>query len=186
MSGKRLALFDLDGTLVNTEEINFKAYKTALALSGIKLDKETFLSWHGKRWDEFLPGIMGTSDMDAVQTIHKKKLGFYKTFIESGELNERLVDMLDAMKCTFRIALVTSASRMNALEILDFHELTDSFERIITGDDVARPKPDPEGFLKAMKYFECGPEDTVIFEDAPTGVEAAKATGAMVHQVIWG
>lgn len=185
MSQKRLALFDLDGTLVNTEEINFKAYKTALALSGIKLDQETFQSWHGKRWDEFLPEVMGTQDMDAVQAVHKKKLGFYKTFIESGDLNDRLIDMLYAMKETFHIALVTSASRMNCMEILDFHELTDSFERIITGDDVARPKPDPEGFLKAMKYFDCGPEDTVIFEDSETGVQAAQATGAMVHKVMW-
>ena len=185
MSTKRLAIFDLDGTLVVTDAINFKAYKTALALSGVMLDRSVFDSWQGRRWDQFLPEILQTDDMAKVKDVHIKKLGFYKTFVEDGIMNDILVDMIHGMKESFHVAIVTSASRINCMEILDHLKITELFDRVLTGDDVARPKPDPEGFLKMMSYFECGPENTIIFEDSPTGVKAAQATGAQVHVVFW-
>ena len=57
------------------------------------------------------------------------------------------------------------------------------FEFIVDGDDVKHPKPDPEGYLQAMRRLGVGPEDVVIIEDSVPGTDAASATGAVVLAV---
>ena len=57
------------------------------------------------------------------------------------------------------------------------------FGVFITGEDVVRSKPDPEGYLKAMAHFGVTPAETMIFEDSGPGLEAARASGATVYKV---
>jgi HAD superfamily hydrolase (TIGR01509 family) len=120
-----------------------------------------------------------------LEALHKSKLGFFHTFIEDAVLNERLVAMLRGMKETCSVAMVTSCSRKNCDELLEHFKLDDLFEKVIAGDDVARQKPDPEGYTAMMKHFEVTPEDTVIYEDSKHGIAAAQASGAQVHIVQW-
>jgi beta-phosphoglucomutase len=55
---------------------------------------------------------------------------------------------------------------------------------ILTQKDVLKPKPDPEGFKKVMRYFGVEPNDTIVFEDADVGFEAAKRAGSVCFAVI--
>ena len=182
---KLLAISDLDGTLVDTFDINFKAYKTALNLHGYTIDIPTFRSWYGVRWDVFLPNITNSQDKDKIAAIYHSKLGFYRTFMEDACINHALVSMLKTMASEFHIALCTGASRKNTMDILNYTGLINVFETIISGDDVLKPKPDPEGYIKIIKHYNISPTDTVIFEDSNIGVQAAKASGAQVHIVRW-
>ena len=69
------------------------------------------------------------------------------------------------------------------MEIIEYTKKDKLFDYIITGDDIKNSKPDPEGFNKAIEYFEANPSDVVIFEDSDVGVEAARKTGATVYIV---
>ena len=57
------------------------------------------------------------------------------------------------------------------------------FDLILTGEDVTKSKPDPEGYLKAMEHFGVTPAETMIFEDSALGLAAAQASGATVFKV---
>ncbi len=61
--------------------------------------------------------------------------------------------------------------------------LTASFDLVLAAEDVAAKKPDPEGFLLAMKKFNAAPEVTIVFEDSDAGIRAAEAAGAEVFVV---
>lgn len=83
----------------------------------------------------------------------------------------------------YNIALVTTASKKNSEEILNFFNKKNLFELIISAEDVKNKKPDPEGFVKAMNYFNIDPKDTIIFEDSNVGIEAAIKSGANIFKV---
>ena len=91
--------------------------------------------------------------------------------------------MLEVMKNFYHIALVTTASEKNTKEILNFFNKKELFELIISAEDVKNKKPDPEGFIKAMDYFNVIPENTIIFEDSNVGIEAAIKSGANIFKI---
>ena len=84
------------------------------------------------------------------------------------------------MKETYNIAIVTTASKKNTYDILKYYDKLELFDLILTSDDIEKSKPDPEGYLKAISYFNATPENTIIFEDSEVGIEAAKKTGSSV------
>ena len=77
----------------------------------------------------------------------------------------------------------STASKENTNDILQKFAIEDLFDLILTHDDIAKSKPDPEGFLKAMEAFDSKPEECIIFEDSEVGIEAADKTGATVFIV---
>lgn len=178
----KLAIFDLDGTLFDTDEVNFSAYKEAAEAFGAKLDRDFFVKeCSGRRYKEFLPLILGSAEH--VEEAHAIKKDAYSRNLDKARVNNALIDYINNSKKDHHIAIVTTASAKNVHEILDYFKLEDLFELIITQEDIANPKPDPEGFLKAMEYFGIQASNTVIFEDSEVGIEAAIRSGASVMAV---
>lgn len=178
----KLALFDLDGTLFNTDEVNFRAYEKAFNSVGVELDKNYFIKeCSGRHYKEFVPKILGNSDK--LEEVHDRKKSYYKSFLGEARLNEHLFRIIDSLKDDYHIAIVTTASKANVNDILDYFNVRDCFEFFVTQEDIKKPKPNPEGFLLAMEHFNVDAKDTVIFEDADVGIEAAKASGATVFRV---
>ena len=97
-------------------------------------------------------------------------------------LNKGLVDIIRLMKSEYKTAVVTTASRENCYDILNQFNLTELFDLILTHDDITEAKPNPEGFLKAMKYFGAEPTDTIIFEDSDVGLKAAEKSRAFYYK----
>jgi beta-phosphoglucomutase len=82
-----------------------------------------------------------------------------------------------------RLGLVTS-SRMNLVEqIWEDHHCLNRFDTIVTADDVARFKPNPDPYLKALEKLKQEPEGCLVVENAPAGIEAAKAAGLICYAV---
>lgn len=179
MEKKYLALFDLDGTLFDTSDVNYFAYKDALSPFGVELDKEYFVTkCNGRHYTEFLPYIMG--NVDHIEEVHRAKKTTYVNNLDKARDNKHLFNVIKGMKSEYHLAVVTTASRQNTLDILKHFGYEDLFEYLITQEDITRVKPDPEGFLMAMQHFGIDAEHTVIFEDSEVGITAAKATGATV------
>lgn len=65
------------------------------------------------------------------------------------------------------------------MDILNFYKVSERFDLSISQEDVSRPNPDSEVFLKVMEYFSVVPENTIIFEDSEDGIQAALESGAV-------
>lgn len=119
------------------------------------------------------------TDLDGtlVRSVFSSQQGF--------ELNDRLLATLKLLKPHANIALVTSASRKTCLAVLESVGLLHFFDHIVTANDVDFIKPHPEGYEICMAYFDASPEQTFVFEDTKSGLEAARATGAHVCLVTW-
>lgn len=182
MGKEMLALFDLDGTLFDTNTVNYYAYRDALAPFGIELDKDYFVRYcNGCHYTEFLPVIMGNSDH--IEEAHKAKKKTYAANLDKARVNSHLFQMIQLMAPTYHLAIVTTASRQNATDILRHFGYEGLFEFMVTQEDIAKMKPDPQGFFLAMEHFGADAEHTVIFEDSQVGIQAARATGSSVMVV---
>lgn len=179
MNKEYLALFDLDGTLFDTGEVNYYAYKEALEPYNVKLDRNYFVTeCNGRHYTEFLPGILG--GIEHIETVHELKKKRYLANIDKARANIHLFEMIKMMKEKYHVAIVTTASQKNVSDILKHFGYDSIFELVVTQEDITKVKPDPQGFLMAMKYFDASPECTLIFEDSEVGIQAARATGATV------
>lgn len=175
-----LAIFDLDGTLFDTSDVNYLSYSQALNEYGITLDYDFYCKeCNGKYYKEFLPQVMKCDEV-ILENIHKNKKNNYCSNLKSARINKHLFNIIDSIKSDYYLAVVTTASQKNCYDILEFFNKKELFDLILTHEDFEKNKPDPEGFVKAMNYFNISPENTVIFEDSLVGIEAARKSNANV------
>lgn len=178
----KLLISDLDGTLFNTKDVNYHAYKEAIAPYGYDMDYRYYCDFcNGRHYLEFLPKIT-TEDPGILKTMHLAKKEAYPKYLNKAILNKPLADLIRLMRVEYKSALVTTASRENCEEILQKFQIRDLFDLVLTHEDIVKAKPDPEGFLKAMQYFDASPQETIIFEDSDVGLEAAKRSGAYYYR----
>lgn len=174
---EKLALFDLDGTLFDTKDVNYNAYKDALSQFGYDIDYEYYCRYcNGRHYMDFLPKII-KNDLEVLNLIHEKKKTIYSNYLNYAIVNQHLFDIIRLIKSEYYTAVVTTASKKNCYEILTFFEVKNLFDLIITRDDVSNSKPDPEGYIKALEYFCIRKENAIIYEDTRIGEEAAKRAG---------
>ena len=178
----KLAIFDLDGTLFDTKDVNYNAYKEALSHYGFSIDYDYYCSFcNGRHYTDFLPQITG-ADEKILSSIHNEKKKLYAKYLDKAIANEHLFQIIRKIKCEYKIAIVTTASYQNCMDILKVFNVAGLFDLILTHDDIEKSKPDPEGFIKAIKHFGVSPKDTIIFEDSEVGLEAAKRSGAYYYK----
>lgn len=181
----QLAIFDLDGTLYDTVDVNYEAYRLALKVYGRTLDHDHYHSkCNGQFYRQFLPTIFPDLSEHDVEQIHEKKKELYQGCLSKAGQNTHLINIIRHMRSEYYIALVTTASKRNAEEILDYFNHRNLFDLIVTQEDVRAKKPDPEGFCSAMRFFGVTPARTLIFEDSDDGVQAAIRSGASVFRAL--
>ena len=178
----KLVIVDLDGTLFDTKDVNYCAYKDAIAPYGYNIDYQYYCEFcNGRHYMEFLPQIT-TNDRKILETMHKAKKDVYRKYLNKAILNTGLVDIIRLMRKEYKTAIVTTASKKNCYDILNQFGLVELFDLILTHDDIVKSKPDPEGFMKAMHYFNAEPVETIIFEDSEVGLKAAAKSGAYYYK----
>lgn len=179
----KLAIFDMDGTLFNTNYINYYAYKEALDKYNVFIDFDYYCNYcNGRHYKVFIPPLVN-NDEEKIEDIHNIKKIAYSKYLYKVKINEHLFNIIDKIKGEYKIAIVTTASKKNTYEILEYTKKIDLFDLILTSEDFKKLKPDPEGFLLAMNKFKTEPSECVIFEDSEVGLEAANITGASVIKI---
>ncbi len=177
MEKTKLAMVDLDNTLVFTMEANALAYARALAEYGFTLTREDYASrCDGRAYRDFLPELMG-ADSPYIEAVHERKIALYGECLTAAELNAPLLDILRGLKDTYILALVTTASRRNVEAVLAHFGLSAFFDVVVTQEDVRRAKPDPACYNDLIERLGVKREDCLIFEDSASGVAAALASG---------
>lgn len=172
-------LFDLDGTLFDSTTANIVAYTEAFEVEGIPFSQDRYRELFGLRFDEMMDRIAPGSSDAIRDRIKSSKAERYKANLQLVRPNEGLLEFLSSIQRQYKTALVTTASRINVMNLLHhFNVSTDFFNVIITGEDVKSGKPDPECYIVASDSLGVGAEKCCIFEDSAVGIEAAQRAGA--------
>lgn len=189
-------IFDFDGVIVDTEPLHYAAFQRTLEPLGLHFT-----------WQEYIETYIGFDDRDAfrhafssqgttlgqdeLHSLIEQKAAFFKDVIGAGVIAYPgvldLIIHLNANKIP--LAICSGALRTDIDPILDMFGIADFFNVIVTADDVAASKPDPECYQLAFQRLQtahqnCFSKDaTIAIEDTPAGISAAKAAGLMVCAV---
>jgi len=184
-----LIIFDLDGVLVDACEWHRMALNEALKES---CDCEITLEEHYSIFNGIPTRVklnklteMGRIDKSFHESIYTLKQSLTVDIIEKNAKNRpEKQEMIKALRDSgATVACYTNSIRKTANLMLKKTGVLDMFDYVLTNQDVAKPKPDPEGYIFLMNHFQFDPENTYIIEDSPKGLAAAHASGANVIQV---
>ena len=173
------ALWDMDGTLIDSEEYHWRAWRDTMARAGVPITHAHFLATFGQRNDAILPHWLGAdAPAELMRRIGDEKEALYRELVRSGGIAPlagaaEWVGRLHA--AGWRQAIASSAPRLNVETILASLHL--EFDAIVTAEDVRHGKPDPEVFLTAAARLGMPPDECVVVEDAAAGIEAARRGG---------
>lgn len=180
-------LFDIDGTLCDSDPIHFCAFRELLQQAGFNNGDpitEEFYSANisGGHNDDLARALFPELDHDkAMKFMDDKEAMFRK--LAPGQL--KAVDGLHDL-CRWiegrnlKRAAVTNAPRPNAELMLSLLGLTDFFPVLVIGSECDRAKPFPDPYLKALELIDASPDHTFIFEDSASGIRAGVAAGVPV------
>ena len=177
----RAVLWDLDGTLVDSEAFHWQSWRDTLAAEGLSVSYQQFLASFGKKNDPIMREWLGDgySPERAVRLAETKEAD-YRRLVEAYGLRplpwarEWLSNLQTA---GWKQAIVTSAPAANAEVMLRALEITSLFDTIVTAEDVSHGKPDPEVFLTAASRLGIPPARCIVVEDAMAGIEGARRAG---------
>ena len=141
------------------------------------MDEDEYKQYFGMGAPELIASIAPDLNSQEVKALRELKSQYYKDNFEMIKLNLPLITFLKKAKQTHLIALATMGSKKNVKNLLTHFKLIDYFDYIITRDDVAKSKPNPECLERVMNHLKVGPEECLVFEDPSTGVQAAKNAG---------
>ena len=168
---EKLFLFDLDGTLVLTDEIYFNIWEFILKKYNISLTNEIFINYIQGNSDSYvlkklLPNVsINTKDISII------KDELFAENIEKIKIIDGAIDFLKKIKCyNNKIVIVTNCNRKTAELIILKMNISEYIDDIIIGEECDRPKPYPDPYIKGCKLFNIKPEKAFVFEDSKTGI----------------
>jgi HAD superfamily hydrolase (TIGR01509 family) len=177
----RAALWDMDGTLLDSAEYHWLAWRDTMAEMGFEISHEEFIATFGQRNDTILRGWISEELTAAeIARISDIKEARYRTMVkERGVVllpgvHEWLIRLRDA---GWRQAIASAAPRANVATIIEVLGLETFFGGYIGAEDVQRGKPDPQVFQAAAALLGVPAERCVVLEDAPAGVAAGRSAG---------
>lgn len=178
----KAALVDLDGFLVNSEEIYLKANKIYFKKLGFEFSEDLHRQGTGKRFEDWIKTVVPT-EKSGEQVLRERNVVFFKLAKKELKLLPGAKSLLEMLHKNFKTALVTSSKKNYVDLVFSLSGMEKYFDIVITGEDVNRGKPNPECYLLAAKKLKVLPEDCAVFEDAPSGVLAGKNAGMRVVAV---
>ncbi|OQW95851.1 MAG: hypothetical protein BWK77_06770 [Verrucomicrobia bacterium A1] len=178
------AIFDWDGVVVDSSRLHVPSWEALAKEEGHRLPGGLRIGSLGVKTEAVISDLLGwTTDPAAVRalTLRKEQL-FRNLAAETGiEAQPGVLDFLRGLKHAGIVCAVgSSAPRLNVEAGMEALNAQGLFAAIASGDDVTRGKPAPDIFLKAAEQLGRRPEECAVFEDAPAGVEAARAAGMRV------
>jgi len=177
-------LFDHDGTLVDSESTHLQLWRQIVAPYGVEIrDSDYWQHMLGVPVERNAADLIRLYGLDAdVDTLVAAKLAANARFLADGFF-PAMTDadkVLRSLAPRLRLGLVSGSQRNCVEASLRGHGWSALFERVVTGDDVSRNKPHPEGYLQALEQMGLGAGDCVAVEDTEVGVRAARGAGLAV------
>ena len=173
----KLIITDFDGTLVDTFEANLCAYQEAFASCGLQLHVGFYRQCFGLRFEVFMEKA-GITDSSVCHRIKEKKVQVYPHYFDRLKPNLALIHFLKSCKQSgIQIAIASTAHNINLLNVLRYLGIADFFDFILSGVDVARGKPAPDIYIKALEVAHVDASQALVFEDSEVGFRAVEKAG---------
>ena len=184
-------IFDFDGVLVDTTEIQVSSLKAAI------LDTTGVVLAHPNEWEIMsstittraklhkfmLSGKITEAQIEDIYTAKKKIANEMMLTLNPNDYRDK-IEMFEVLKASNKkIAVVTNANGMSTRMLLNHLGFTKYLDVLITNSDVNNPKPHAEPYIRAMVRLGVEPDRCIIFEDSTVGLQSARATGARVQEV---
>lgn len=183
MTKIKAILNDMDGMLVNSEQLYLEANQIYFKKFNKEFTAEMHAQGTGRKFDKWIKTIFPNIPLTGEQVLTERNVVFFELAEQKLELLPGVREYLEMVSKNFQNALVTS-SRPDYLEVV-FRKtgIHTCFDLVIDGTMVEHGKPDPECYTMAAQMLDVDPEECLVFEDAPTGVISGKAAGMMVVNV---
>lgn len=177
-------IFDVDGVVADTEALNARASVLMFEqLYGVTVQPEDFQPFIGHGDERYVEGVAEKHGVtiDTQAAVDRRAENFFK-LLQNEPLPAApgVLEIVAAARQDpeVKIAIATSGQKAKQFPVIEGAGLKlEWFDAVITGDDVDRKKPDPQIYLKTSERLGLKAERCLVFEDAPAGVEAAKAAG---------
>jgi HAD superfamily hydrolase (TIGR01509 family) len=181
-------IFDVDGTLSDTDPVHFKAFEAYLAPHDITVDEAFYRTRISGRTNAaiFADIFPGRDPAELDRFADEKEALFRSMAAELPPLRGlmRLLDWAEAQG--LRIGVVTNGPRLNLDHVMEALDIQHRVQVHLAQQDVARGKPDPLPYLTALDRLGAKAGEAVVFEDSPSGVRAAKAAGIFTFGILTG
>jgi beta-phosphoglucomutase len=178
------AIFDLDGTLIDSYDAHYEAWRSISATHGVAVTIDDYYSHFGRRNEDLLRECWlraGKGELTHGQIValdHEKEAAYRSIVAGRLPVMDGARELVASLRADgFRTAVGSSGPPANVALAIEGLALENAFDAVVTGRDVKRSKPDPECFLLAAERLAVPPSRCVVFEDAPAGIAAAKAAG---------
>lgn len=186
MSTIAAILFDMDGVLMDSEPLHLRATQFALGVRAQSYTERDSRAFFGSTDGEMLRTLRILFDLDAPtdELVRRKRERLISLVRAEGQGLPGVPEIpLRFRAAGVRLGLVSASARPEIEAILETVGLKGAFETIVSGDEVARGKPSPDGYLMAARRLGIEPECCFVVEDTRNGVLAGKAAGMTVAAV---
>ncbi len=179
----RAVIFDMDGLLLDTEQMAWKSWKLACRDFGIDMRDEIFVQLLGRNVkddEQILKAAYGPDF--PFREVYDRRLQYMWQLVEQNgiPLKEGVREVLDYLVATQTPrAVATSTSRERALQKMALTGIRDYFPVVVAGDEIPRGKPHPDIFLVTAEKLGTAPEHCIVLEDSEAGIQAAHAAGML-------
>jgi len=180
-------LFDIDGTLCDTDHLHIQQWADLLRPLGINVDKVYYNAYisgaaNVTLSERYWPELTAEQREDIMAEKERK---FREVAADTLTPLNGLIELMNfALQHDIKIACVTNAPRLNADFILDKLNIVDKFHILVIGGELPHSKPHPLPYLDAMRQFNVTPDECIVFEDSVNGVKAGHASGACTIGVL--
>ncbi|MCH7884966.1 MAG: HAD family phosphatase [Planctomycetes bacterium] len=173
-------IFDMDGVLVDSAEAHFQSWRRLGRQQGVQLTQEQFSATFGRQNRDIIPLLFGEVSEPALREMADRKERIYRDLVRANPpIVDGAIDLVVSLhEAGAQLAVGSSGPRANIDLILEAMGVRDQVRVVVSSDDVSRGKPDPQVFSMACDRLGLPSRHCVVIEDAPSGVEAARAAGA--------
>jgi pyrophosphatase PpaX len=182
---KSLILFDFDGTLADTLPASFAAFRTVFKkYDGQDVTNEQLIAMFGPTEEDII--ARNFNHKEIVQEAINEYYDLYGRGHSGINKINSILELLILLKENGKqIAIITGKSRKAFHISSEALNLSEYFDYVVTGDDVEKPKPDPEGIYQAMDFFGAKPEEVVFLGDSNADILAGISAGVQTYAVQW-
>jgi len=172
-------LFDLDGTLVNTDELHFRAFQAVLADFGRSLTMDTYRERiMGGSNEAIMRELFPHEPAEVKQQLADRKEALFRSAVTTLAPTRGVIELLDwAQRHDIRVGVVTNAPRPNADLMLGGIGIAGRIDALVIGDELARGKPDPLPYLTGLDRLGGDATRAIAFEDSLSGIRSASRAG---------
>lgn len=181
-------LFDLDGTLADSDPLHFRAFQTAAQRWGVEIDEDYFATrMSGRSNGAICAELLPRHGADDHAKLAAEKEELFRSTVDRVEPVAGLHPFLDwARGQGLKLAVVSNAPRANITAILDAFNIAGRFDAVVSGEELTHGKPDPLPYATALAQLGVGADQAIAFEDAVPGLTAAVRAGIPTVGVLTG